>query len=171
MDGTAQHRPAHQTKSEKILTYSGYSLHQSDDGATNGTTLWLGGQILSAYLPTLKLKRRPGKAIELGSGIGLSACDVSTPSASLCSADALSDSLSLHLAGMSWQQTCQTSLTRSSVKILTITSTLSLARYRLENLTGWWDLTSGPGPTRNPCLRLLSPRTHPLGIPSDRLSS
>jgi hypothetical protein len=73
MDGTSQHRPAHQTKSEKVLKYSGYSLCQSDDGTTNGTTLWLGGQILSAYLPTLKT--RPGKAIELGSGIGLSACD------------------------------------------------------------------------------------------------
>ncbi|KAF9652829.1 hypothetical protein BDM02DRAFT_3160237 [Thelephora ganbajun] len=71
MDRTSQHRPAHQTKSEKILKYSGYSLRQSDDGVTNGTTLWLGGQILSAYLPTLKT--RPGKAIELGSGIGLSA--------------------------------------------------------------------------------------------------
>ena len=76
MDGTNQHRPAHQTKSEKILKYSGYSLRQSDDGATNGTTLWLGGQILSAYLPTLKT--RPGKAIELGSGIGLSACGLSS---------------------------------------------------------------------------------------------
>jgi len=79
MDGTSQHRPAHQTKSEKILKYSGYSLRQSDDGVTNGTTLWLGGQILSAYLPTLKI--RPGKAIELGSGVGLSACDISSPSA------------------------------------------------------------------------------------------
>ena len=74
MDGPSLHRPAHLTKSEKVLTYSGYSLRQSDDGATNGTTLWLGGQILSAYLPTLKT--RPGKAIELGSGIGLSACDI-----------------------------------------------------------------------------------------------
>lgn len=79
MDGTTHHRPAHQTKSEKILRYSGYSLCQSDDGATNGTTLWLGGQILSAYLPTLRTG--PGKAIELGSGIGLSACDASLPPA------------------------------------------------------------------------------------------
>ena len=101
MDGTSEHRPAHQTKSEKNLKYSGYSLRQSDDGATNGTTLWLGGQILSTYLPTLKLKRQPGKAIELGSGIGLSACEVSTPSASVRSPDALADSLSLHSAGMS----------------------------------------------------------------------
>lgn len=75
MNGSSQHRPAHQTKSEKILEYSGYSLCQSDDGVTNGTTLWLGGQILSAYLPTLRMG--PGKAIELGSGIGLSACDIS----------------------------------------------------------------------------------------------
>ena len=80
MDGTGQHRPAHHTKSEKTLRYSGYSLRQSDDGVTNGTTLWLGGQILSAYLPTLKT--RPGKAIELGSGIGLSACDISSSTAS-----------------------------------------------------------------------------------------
>jgi len=79
MDGTGQHRPAHQTKSEKTLKYSGYSLRQSDDGVTNGTTLWLGGQILSAYLPTLKT--RPGKAVELGSGIGLSAYGISSPPA------------------------------------------------------------------------------------------
>ena len=77
MDGTSHHRPGHQTKSEKVLKYSGYSLRQSDDGATNGTTLWLGGQIMSAYLPTMK-KTRPGKAIELGSGIGLSAYGVSS---------------------------------------------------------------------------------------------
>ncbi|KAH9951914.1 hypothetical protein B0H21DRAFT_683990 [Amylocystis lapponica] len=73
--------PAHHTKHIPLLQYpfrsSCFHLAQLDNGATNGSALWLGAQCLSLYLAdTLKPKslagRRP-RAIELGSGIGLSA--------------------------------------------------------------------------------------------------
>ncbi|KIJ16828.1 hypothetical protein PAXINDRAFT_168284 [Paxillus involutus ATCC 200175] len=78
--------PAHHTKHLSTLTYTsnGHTFHldQRDDGISNGTALWLGGQVLSAYLVN-ELKgsrvrarvgeqRRP-RAVELGSGIGLTA--------------------------------------------------------------------------------------------------
>lgn len=74
--------PAHQTKHIPILTYPHphhtFHLSQSDDGHSNGTALWLGAQILSLYLAHhLKRpqpqQRRP-RAVELGSGVGLTAC-------------------------------------------------------------------------------------------------
>lgn len=81
-------RPAHETKHLPLLVYPFrhhvFHLAQRDDGATNGTGLWLGAQCLSLYLSDA-LKSRPSsssaasgspppRAIELGSGIGLSAC-------------------------------------------------------------------------------------------------
>ncbi|KZT67699.1 hypothetical protein DAEQUDRAFT_792362 [Daedalea quercina L-15889] len=74
-------RPAHRTKHLALLRYpfrnTVFDLTQSDNGLTNGTALWLGAQCLSLYLAdALKLKAPPGRrlqAIELGSGIGLSA--------------------------------------------------------------------------------------------------
>ncbi|KAI0673098.1 hypothetical protein C8Q78DRAFT_969837 [Trametes maxima] len=83
-------RPAHETKHIPILDYPfralRFHLAQLDDGATNGSALWLGAQCLSLFLadnhklnkPSLSTHglsapaRRP-RAIELGSGIGLSA--------------------------------------------------------------------------------------------------
>ncbi|KAF8447607.1 hypothetical protein L210DRAFT_3389642 [Boletus edulis BED1] len=74
-------QPAHHTKHLPSLTYPilTHTLHlvQSDDGRSNGTALWLGAQILSLYL-TYNLKqplpqRRRPRAVELGSGIGLTA--------------------------------------------------------------------------------------------------
>ncbi|KAG9318784.1 hypothetical protein JVU11DRAFT_884 [Chiua virens] len=73
--------PAHNTKHIRSLKYTHLSqtfhLTQSDDGRSNGTALWLGGQILSLYLayhlkPTAHKQPRP-RAIELGSGVGLTA--------------------------------------------------------------------------------------------------
>ena len=168
MDGTSQHRPAHQTKSEKILRYSGYSLRQSDDGTTNGTTLWLGGQILSAYLPTLRA--RAGKAIELGSGIGLSACGVSLLQPPLPS-DTFPDSLSLHLAGTSWQPTSPTSSTQSSVRTSAIIFTSWAGPCASENLTGLPSPCTGPGTTRNQSHPLLFPGIRPPRVSSDPLST
>lgn len=63
--------PAHATKHLSVLQYNSFTLVQTDDGKSNGTALWLGAQVLSAYLSTLSVS--PGRAIELGSGIGLSA--------------------------------------------------------------------------------------------------
>lgn len=80
--------PAHETKHIPLLVYpfgpAHFHLAQRDNGVTNGTGLWLGAQCLSLYLAeSLKNKssslgasagaKRP-RAIELGSGIGLSAC-------------------------------------------------------------------------------------------------
>ncbi|KZT11232.1 uncharacterized protein LAESUDRAFT_642221, partial [Laetiporus sulphureus 93-53] len=61
-----------------------------DDGSTNGTALWLGAQCLSMYLlDILRAKPRADgqrrRAIELGSGIGLSACSKCTPSSRIYS--------------------------------------------------------------------------------------
>ncbi|KAF5365577.1 hypothetical protein D9758_003224 [Tetrapyrgos nigripes] len=53
-----------------IINLANHSFHlvQSDDTHNNGTTLWLGGRILSLYL----LNYKPATSvIELGSGIGL----------------------------------------------------------------------------------------------------
>jgi len=76
-------QPASETKHIQQLSYEfrgqTFLLNQRDDhGITNGTTLWLGGQVLSYYLAFI-LETNPmsaGKrkiAIELGSGIGLTA--------------------------------------------------------------------------------------------------
>ena len=85
-------RPAHETKHIPLLQYPfrthTFHLTQLDNGATNGTGLWLGAQCLSLYLSDLFRLRnkstspsclsagaqRPNTVIELGSGIGLSAC-------------------------------------------------------------------------------------------------
>ncbi|KAI0724070.1 hypothetical protein C8Q72DRAFT_889829 [Fomitopsis betulina] len=74
-------RPAHRTKHLALLRYpfrnTLFDLIQSNNGLTNGTALWLGSQCLSLYLAdALRLKAPPGRrlrAIELGSGVGLSA--------------------------------------------------------------------------------------------------
>ncbi|KAF8557239.1 hypothetical protein OG21DRAFT_1475539 [Imleria badia] len=76
----AQTLPAHQTKHLPSLEYPfldhTFHIAQSDDGRSNGTALWLGAQILSHYLAyQLKLpslQSRP-RAVELGSGVGLTA--------------------------------------------------------------------------------------------------
>ncbi|KAI6028788.1 hypothetical protein F5J12DRAFT_807732 [Pisolithus orientalis] len=73
--------PAHQTKHLPTLTYpfiySTFYLAQSSDGTSNGTALWLGAQLLSAYLAAelkdVHLKTTRPRAVELGSGIGLTA--------------------------------------------------------------------------------------------------
>ncbi|KAI0705816.1 hypothetical protein BC835DRAFT_1409881 [Cytidiella melzeri] len=80
-----QNLPAHETKHLARLVYtfrnSTFHLSQRNDGSTNGTALWMGGQVLSAWLaehygkkPWLQkgANRRP-RLIELGSGIGLTA--------------------------------------------------------------------------------------------------
>lgn len=69
-------QPAHHTKHVPLLNVSfrthTFILAQADDGAANGTALWLSGQVLAAYLASLSPK--PGRrAIELGSGIGFTA--------------------------------------------------------------------------------------------------
>ncbi|TBU50909.1 hypothetical protein BD309DRAFT_995977 [Dichomitus squalens] len=83
-------RPAHETKHVPLLHYPFRShifhLLQLDNGATNGTGLWLGAQCLSLYLSDLLKNKsststsgsspgakRPIRAIELGSGVGLTA--------------------------------------------------------------------------------------------------
>jgi len=75
--------PAHHTKNIRILNYpfttSTFHLGQVDDGITNGTALWLGAQCLSLYLAATHNRFRSSigtrpRAVELGSGIGLTAC-------------------------------------------------------------------------------------------------
>ncbi|KAJ6547505.1 hypothetical protein B0H19DRAFT_1165998 [Mycena capillaripes] len=69
--------PASQTKHSKLLACpiasSVFKLGQADDGFSNGTTLWLGGQCLSAYLTHSAIVKPGMRAIDLGSGIGLTA--------------------------------------------------------------------------------------------------
>ncbi|RPD66269.1 hypothetical protein L226DRAFT_193464 [Lentinus tigrinus ALCF2SS1-7] len=80
-------RPAHETKHIAIIDYPFrehvFYLAQRDNGATNGTGLWLGAQCLTLYLADLLKNKSPSsglsagvnrpRVIELGSGIGLSA--------------------------------------------------------------------------------------------------
>ncbi|KAJ3916262.1 hypothetical protein F5877DRAFT_91859 [Lentinula edodes] len=77
-------QPAHETKHQSTLEYSfspQLTLHlaqksHSDDYSsigTTGTTLWLGAQCLSAYIAQYHKPSSNARAIELGSGIGLSA--------------------------------------------------------------------------------------------------
>jgi len=70
--------PAHKTKHVQNLLYSfnnisTFNLAQLQNGANNGTALWLGGQVLACYLASLykDSKHPPRRAIELGAGIGL----------------------------------------------------------------------------------------------------
>ncbi|KAG8816736.1 hypothetical protein FRC17_000206 [Serendipita sp. 399] len=81
-----------------------FLLNQRDDhGVTNGTTLWLGGQVLSYYLASTlqepsndaynlkdgdeKQKRRRKRVIELGSGIGLTALVMHSMGWDVCATD------------------------------------------------------------------------------------
>lgn len=74
-------QPAHLTKHIPLLSYSFahsvFLLAQLSDGVSNGTALWLGGQCLALYLAQMHSKFKPAnaspRAIELGSGIGLTA--------------------------------------------------------------------------------------------------
>ena len=78
--------PAHETKHIAELEYPFqqhvFRLTQLDNGLSNGTALWLGAQCLSVFLAHVygskhRTKQSPAskrpRAIELGSGIGLSA--------------------------------------------------------------------------------------------------
>ncbi|KAF8902055.1 putative methyltransferase-domain-containing protein [Gymnopilus junonius] len=81
-------QPAHFTKHISLLSYpflsSTFTLTQVNDGISNGTALWLGGQCLAMYLAQEQHKlrpqgsSRPPRAIELGSGIGLTALALSS---------------------------------------------------------------------------------------------
>ena len=82
-------QPASETKHIKQLEYTfggqNFSLYQRDEhGQSNGTTLWLGGQVLCYYMASILEKStestnvtngaaRRRRVIELGSGIGLTA--------------------------------------------------------------------------------------------------
>ncbi|OCH95016.1 hypothetical protein OBBRIDRAFT_768598 [Obba rivulosa] len=83
--------PAHQTKHLSLLQYpfkdACFQLAQLDDGSTNGTALWLGAQCLSLYLAELYRNKalhalsasgKNPRAVELGSGVGLSALALSS---------------------------------------------------------------------------------------------
>ncbi len=75
--------PAHVTKHVPLLvcpfnSSSSFVLSQRADGVSNGTALWLGGQCLAIYLahnlPRCNLHSKRPSVIELGSGIGFTAC-------------------------------------------------------------------------------------------------
>ncbi|KAF9052955.1 hypothetical protein BJ165DRAFT_1339001 [Panaeolus papilionaceus] len=77
--------PAHQTKHLSPLNYRFnnlvLNLSQLDNGISNGTALWLGGQCLSYYLANFWDRSNQSthpSAIELGSGIGLTALALSS---------------------------------------------------------------------------------------------
>ncbi|KAF8758529.1 Lysine methyltransferase [Rhizoctonia solani] len=70
--------PAHTTKHLPFLHIPFrehvFVLAQADDGVSNGTTLWLGGQLLAAYIASLPIPpKSTARVIELGSGIGFTA--------------------------------------------------------------------------------------------------
>ncbi|CAE6418560.1 unnamed protein product [Rhizoctonia solani] len=70
--------PAHNTKHLPFLHIPFrehlFVLAQADDGASNGTALWLSGQVLAAYVASLPPPaKNAAHVIELGSGIGFTA--------------------------------------------------------------------------------------------------
>ncbi|TCD60575.1 hypothetical protein EIP91_009847 [Steccherinum ochraceum] len=77
--------PAHHTKHVPLLQYpfrnASFHISQLDNGHTNGSALWLGAQCLSLYLADLYATKSKSllsdgckpRAIELGSGVGLTA--------------------------------------------------------------------------------------------------
>nr|GAT58735.1 predicted protein [Mycena chlorophos] len=66
--------PASDTKNNAVLVLSsGISLVQCDDGVANGTGLWIGAQVLTAFLVSSGLVKSGLRVIELGSGIGFTA--------------------------------------------------------------------------------------------------
>ncbi|KAI0780801.1 hypothetical protein BD413DRAFT_600328 [Trametes elegans] len=107
-------RPAHETKHIPMLDYPfrdhRFHLAQLDNGATNGSALWLGAQCLSLFLAdSLKNKPHPSspgspaaqvrpRAIELGSGIGLSALALASMGWDVIATD-LQDVVSAVLSG------------------------------------------------------------------------
>lgn len=88
-------QPASETKHVEQLPYDfgghRFLLNQRDaDGFTNGTTLWLGGQILSYYLASVLATGddpHRKRAIELGSGIGLTALVLHSLGWNVCATD------------------------------------------------------------------------------------
>ncbi|KAL1714560.1 hypothetical protein EV715DRAFT_209438 [Schizophyllum commune] len=71
--------PAHLTKDKAVLhcqfLENTFELAQLDDGAVNGSALWLSGQVMSYYIAA-NFRPKPrceNKLCELGSGIGLTA--------------------------------------------------------------------------------------------------
>ncbi|KAF7778793.1 hypothetical protein Agabi119p4_3138 [Agaricus bisporus var. burnettii] len=78
--------PAHATKHVPLLAFSTpnatFHLAQLQDGVANGTALWLGAQCLAAYLAESHLRYRSTPptpaAIELGSGVGLTALSLTS---------------------------------------------------------------------------------------------
>ncbi|KZV90405.1 hypothetical protein EXIGLDRAFT_616992 [Exidia glandulosa HHB12029] len=85
--------PAFETKHLNQLQTRFNSCHfvlkQSDNGVANGTTLWLGGQALALYFKYgLALNPHPGtSAVELGSGVGLTALAVASLGYSVLATD------------------------------------------------------------------------------------
>ncbi|CUA72267.1 hypothetical protein RSOLAG22IIIB_00932 [Rhizoctonia solani] len=69
--------PAQNTKHLPFLHISFrehvFVLAQTDDGTSNGTALWLAGQVLAAYMASLPPPTGGARVIELGSGIGFTA--------------------------------------------------------------------------------------------------
>ncbi|KAF9453217.1 hypothetical protein P691DRAFT_793026 [Macrolepiota fuliginosa MF-IS2] len=79
--------PAHATKHLPVLPYTFgdtiFHLSQLQNGVSNGTALWLGGQCLAVYLAESHARYKSSqhpcpRALELGSGIGLTALSLSS---------------------------------------------------------------------------------------------
>ncbi|CAE6433722.1 unnamed protein product [Rhizoctonia solani] len=92
--------PAHNTKHLPFLHIPFrehvFVLAQADDGASNGTALWLSGQVLAAYIASLPTPaKNAARVIELGSGIGFTALVLASLGYHVLATDAHSSVLSL----------------------------------------------------------------------------
>jgi len=150
-------QPAHLTKHIPLLVCpfnnSSFALSQRADGVSNGTALWLGGQCLAMYLahnlPRCHLASKRPSAIELGSGIGFTAC-VPFISAFTRTEMFLQALRSRPWAGMYLPRIFRMSSNPFSGPTSQITSPLSslvLETYKFENSTGPCIQTIGPGIT------------------------
>ncbi|EDR14800.1 uncharacterized protein LACBIDRAFT_305911 [Laccaria bicolor S238N-H82] len=136
--------PSHNTKHLPLLRFpfvdSTFYLAQRDDGICNGTALWLSGQCLALYFAEYHVPTYPPRprAIELGSGVGLTALalaslgwDVLATDIDLVISSVLSNNIQTNLAQLPERS--------GRVEIHELDWLVSPAEWK-------WDITSGSNP-------------------------
>ncbi|TFY60280.1 hypothetical protein EVJ58_g5252 [Rhodofomes roseus] len=167
-------RPAHSTKHLALLRYPFrdlvFHLAQRDDGLTNGTALWLGAQCLSLYLAdALRLKAPPARrlrAIELGSGIGLSALALCSMGWDVLATD-LPDVISAVLTSNVVRNASQLPGGSGTIQVRALDWTVPADQWVWGNGT-FIGLPGGPGTERTELVETLGP-PFDLIISSDTL--
>ncbi|KAH9934621.1 uncharacterized protein B0H18DRAFT_869423 [Fomitopsis serialis] len=166
--------PAHSTKHIALLRYPFHGhlfyLAQRDNGLTNGTALWLGAQCLSLFLAdALRRQAPPGRrlrAIELGSGIGLSALALCSMGWDVLATD-LPDVISAVLSSNVARNTSQLPVGSGTVQVRALDWTVPPDQWVWDNAT-FIGLPEGPEADHPDLVETLRP-PFDLIISSDTL--